>query len=67
MVLTIESLLDNKGVLSAIIDRATVNLLEMDKVFWIDYLNDDRATPDGTFKTYIGNQTGVIAGTVIDR
>lgn len=67
MVLTIESLLDNKGVLSAIIDRATVNLLEMDKVFWKDYLNYDRANPDGTFKTYIGNQTGVIAGTVIDR
>lgn len=67
MVLTIESLLDNKGVLSAIIDRATVNMLDMDRVFWKDYLNYDRANPDGTFKTYIGNQTGVVAGTVIDR
>ena len=67
MVLTIESLLDNKGVLSAIIDRATVNMLDMDRVFWKDCLNYDRANPDGTFKTYIGNQTGVVAGTVIDR
>ena len=67
MLLTIESLLDNKGVLTAIINRAVVTMLEMDKVFWKDYLVYDKANPDGTFKTYIGNQTGVIAGTVIDR
>lgn len=67
MLLTIESLLNSKGVLTAIINRAVVSMLEMDKVFWKDYLVYDKANPDGTFRTFIGNQTGVIAGTVIDR
>lgn len=67
MLLTVESLLNNKKILQAVIDRTVVSLLEMDKVFWKDYLVYDKANPDGTFKTYLGTQIGVIAGTVIDR
>jgi hypothetical protein len=67
MILSISLLLNNPKILSAVIDRTVVSMLEMDKVFWKDYLIYDKANPDGTFKTYLGTQIGVIAGTVIDR
>ncbi len=67
MVLSLALLLNNPKILSAVIDRAVVSMLDMDKVFWKDYLIYDKANPDGTFKTYLGTQIGVIAGTVIDR
>lgn len=67
MLLTLAMLLNNAKILAAVIDRSVVSMLEMDKVFWKDYLVYDRANPDGTFKTYLGTQIGVIAGTVIDR
>jgi len=67
MLLSIALLLNNPKIMKAVIDRTVVSMLEMDKVFWKDYLIYDRANPDGTFKTYIGTQIGVIAGTVIDR
>lgn len=67
MLLTLQMILDDKGIMSSIIDRALVKILNMDKVFWKDYLIYDEANPDGTFKTYTGTQIGVIAGTVIDR
>lgn len=67
MLLTLQMILDNATMMKAIIDRSLVKILNMDQVFWKDYLVYDEANPDGTFKMYMGNQVGVIAGTIIDR
>nr|DAR71994.1 MAG TPA: major capsid protein [Caudoviricetes sp.] len=67
MLLTIDALLNNAAFIKAVIDRALVTMGELDKVFWKDYLVYQKANPDGSFKTYMGTQVGVIAGTVIDR
>ncbi len=67
MLLTIELLLSNPQIVKAVIDRSIVTATEVDRVHWRDYLDYDKANPDGTFKTFIGNQTGVIVGTFIDR
>ena len=67
MLLTIDSLLNSPGFIKAVIDRALVTMGELDKVFWKDYLVYQKANPDGSFKTYMGTQVGVIAGTIIDR
>lgn len=67
MLLTIDLLLSNPQIVRAVIDRSIVTATEADRVHWRDYLDYDSANPDGTFKTFIGNQTGVIIGTFIDR
>lgn len=67
MLLTIDMIFGDSRIMKAVIDRTVVSMLEMDKVFWKDYLVYDKANPDGTFKTYLGTVVGVIAGTVIDR
>ena len=67
MLFTIDSLLNSPKFIKAVIDRALVTMGELDKVFWKDYLVYEKANPDGSFKTYMGTQVGVIAGTVIDR
>lgn len=66
MFLTIQNILSSPGILSAIIDRTLAT--NMDTVYWREYLSGySQANADGTFRTFIGNVTGVIAGTVIDR
>ena len=67
MLLTIDSILNSPKFIQAVIDRSIVTMGELDKVFWKDYLEYNKANPDGSFKTYAGTQVGVIAGTVIDR
>lgn len=67
MLLTIDLLLSNPQIVKAVIDRSVVTATEADRVHWRDYLDYDQANPDGTFKTFIGNQTGVVVGTFIDR
>lgn len=67
MILSIDSILNSPKFLQAVIDRSLVTMSELDKVYWKDYLVYNKANPDGTFKTYLGTQIGVIAGTVIDR
>lgn len=67
MLLTIDMLLGSSRIMKSVINRTIVSMLDMDKVFWKDYLVYDKANPDGTFKTYMGTVVGVIAGTVIDR
>lgn len=67
MILTIDLLLSNPQIVKAVIDRSIVTATEADRIWWKDYLDYDKANPDGTFKTFIGNQTGVIIGTFIDR
>lgn len=67
MVLTIDSLLSTPGIITAVIHRMIATMTEADKIHWKDYLEYKQANPDGTFKTFIGNQTGVIIGSFIDR
>ena len=57
MVLSLALLLNTPKILSAVIDRAVVSMLDMDKVFWKDYLIYDKANPDGTFKQIKQNKT----------
>lgn len=66
MLLTIEALLKDPKKVQAFIDRAQVTMSQGDKVWWKEYLTPRRANYDGTFKTYDGVQTGVVAGSFID-
>lgn len=66
MYLTIQNILSSPGILSAIINRTVATM--QDVVYWQEYLSGySQANADGTFRTFIGNMTGVIAGTIIDR
>ena len=67
MIYTIESLLTNPGTIKAVIDRLEVQATEADKIQWKDYLTPKQANPDGTFKTFVGTQTAVIVGSIIDK
>lgn len=67
MVYTIDSLLSNPAIVSAVIDRLEVTAKEADKIRWKEYLAPKKANPDGTFKTYYGTQTGVVIGSFIDK
>jgi len=67
MVYTIETLMASPAIVTAIINRLQVTMTEADKISWKDYLMPKKANPDGTFKTFIGNQTGVVIGSMIDR
>lgn len=64
MVLTLEKLLNDPDIIRAVIDRTIA--VENDRIYWRDYL-DFEQTPGRTFKTYIGNVTRVVMGSVIDR
>lgn len=64
MVLTLDSLFNNPDVIQAIIDRTL--LVEQDTIHWQKYLTFEQTT-SRTFKTYIGTQTSVKMGSVIDR
>ena len=64
MYLTIQTLLNDPGVVKAIIDR--VQALRLDQIFWKKHL-DFEETKSRVFKTYLGTVTGVVAGSVIDR
>lgn len=67
MTYTIESILSNPAFLNVVINRAMVTLPDIDRIDWVDYLDPMKTNPDGTFKTYIGNQTGVVVGSFIDK
>lgn len=67
MIYTIESLMAEPQIVSAIINRLKVTLTDADKIDWMDYLKPKKANPDGTFKTYIGNTTAVTVGSFIDK
>ncbi|MBR5043007.1 MAG: hypothetical protein IKX67_07175 [Bacteroidales bacterium] len=67
MVYTIDSILANPVFMTIVINRAMVTLSDTDRVDWPEYLDPLPANPDGTFKTYSGNQTAVIVGSFIDR
>lgn len=64
MYLTIQTLLNDPGVVKAVIDR--VQALRLDQIFWKKHL-DFEETKSRVFKTYLGTVTGVVAGSVIDR
>lgn len=64
MYLTIQILLNDPGVVKAVIDR--VQALRLDQIFWKKHL-DFEETKSRVFKTYLGTVTGVVAGSVIDR
>lgn len=64
MKLTLETLFNDPNVVKAIIDRSVAT--EQDKIFWKTYL-DFEETASRVFKTYLGTQTGVTAGSIIDR
>lgn len=64
MYLTIQTLLNDSGVVKAVIDR--VQALRLDQIFWKKHL-DFEETKSRVFKTYLGTVTGVVAGSVIDR
>lgn len=64
MFLTINTLLNDSNIVKAVIDR--VQALRLDVIFWKKHL-DFEETKSRVFKTYLGTQTGVIAGSVIDR
>ena len=64
MYLTIKTLLNDPGVVKAVIDR--VQALKLDQIFWKKHL-DFEETKSRVFKTYLGTVTGVTAGSVIDR
>ena len=64
MYLTIQTLLNDPGVVKAVIDR--VQALKLDQIFWKKHL-DFEETKSRVFKTYLGTVTGVTAGSVIDR
>ena len=67
MTYTIDSILSNPAFLNVVINRAMVTLADADRIDWMDYLDPMRTNPDGTFKTYIGNQTAVVVGSFIDK
>lgn len=64
MYLTIQTLLNDPGVVKAVIDR--VQALRLDQIFWKKHL-DFEETKSRVFKTYLRTVTGVVAGSVIDR
>ncbi|KAA4288337.1 hypothetical protein F3D15_03220, partial [Bacteroides ovatus] len=64
MYLTIQTLLNDPAVVTAIIER--VQALRLDQIFWKKHL-DFEETKSRVFKTYLGTVTGVVAGSVIDR
>lgn len=64
MYLTIQTLLNDPGVVKVVIDR--VQALRLDQIFWKKHL-DFEETKSRVFKTYLGTVTGVVAGSVIDR
>lgn len=64
MYLTINTLLNDSNIVKAVIDR--VQALRLDVIFWKKHL-DFEETKSRVFKTYLGTQTGVTAGSVIDR
>ena len=61
MFLTIETLFSDAGIVSAIINR--VNQTRKDTIYWQQYLTFRRVTTR-VFKDYIGNVTGVMAGSI---
>lgn len=64
MVLTLDLLFNNPGIIRAVIDR--VQATKMDEIFWKRYLKFERSKAR-TFKTYIGTVSGVTPGSIIDR
>lgn len=64
MVLTIDTLFSDAGIVSAIINR--VNQTRKDTIYWQQYLTFRRTTTR-VFKDYIGNVTGVMAGSINSR
>ena len=64
MFLTIETLFSDAGIVSAIINR--VNQTRKDTIYWQQYLTFRRVTTR-VFKDYIGNVTGVMAGSINSR
>lgn len=67
MIYTIDSILANPAFLNVVISRAMVTLNDVDRIDWVNYLDPMTTNPDGTFKTFSGNQTGVVVGSFIDR
>lgn len=64
MYLTIDTLFSDSGIVSAIINR--INQTRKDKIYWQQYL-DFKRTITRVFKDYIGNVTGVMAGSINSR
>jgi len=67
MVYTIDSILSNPAFITVVINRAKVTLNNADAIDWTGYLTPAGTNPDGTFKTYSGNQTAVVVGSFIDK
>lgn len=61
MFLTIRTLFNDAGIVSAIINR--VNQTRKDTIYWKQYL-DFKETKSRVFKDYIGTITGVMAGSI---
>jgi hypothetical protein len=61
MFLTIKTLFNDAGIVSAIINR--VNQTRKDTIYWKQYL-DFKETKSRVFKDYIGTITGVMAGSI---
>lgn len=64
MMLTIGTLFNDAGIVSAVINR--VSQTRDDKIYWQQYL-DFRRTTTRVFKDYIGTVTGVMAGSINSR
>lgn len=64
MFLTIQTLFDDPGIVSAIIRR--VNQTRKDTIYWKQYLTFRRVTTR-IFKDYIGSVSGVMAGSINSR
>lgn len=61
MFLTIQTLFNDAGIVSAIINR--INQTRKDTIYWQQYLTFRRTT-QRVFKDYIGSITGVMAGSI---
>lgn len=64
MMLTIQTLFNDAGIVSAVINR--VMQTRKDKIYWQDYL-DFRQTTTRVWADYIGNVSGVMAGSINSR
>ena len=64
MTITIDTLFNDKDVVSAVINR--INQTRKDTVYWKQYL-DFRRTTTRVFKDYIGSVQGVMAGSINSR
>lgn len=64
MFLTIQTLFDDAGIVSAIINR--VNQTRRDTIYWMQYLAFRQVTTR-VFKDYIGQISGVMAGSINSR